>query len=54
MVPRGVHGPHRAIRFTAFQPPRTTPSRAITISAYRLQVGVKRQRAPSAAATGER
>ena len=32
-VPSDVHGPQRAIRFIARQPPRTTPSRAITISA---------------------
>ena len=25
-VPIGVHGSQRAIRFSAFQPPRTTPS----------------------------
>ena len=45
-VPVGVHGPQRAIRLSAFQPPRMTPSRVIAISAYRLQDGVKRQRMP--------
>jgi len=49
-VPGDVHGPQRAIRFKARQPPRTAPSRVITISAYRLQVGVKRQRNPIRAA----
>jgi hypothetical protein len=49
-VPGDVHGPHRAIRFIARQPPRTTPSRAITISEYLLHVGVKRQRIPIRAA----
>jgi hypothetical protein len=32
-VPAPVQGPHRAMRFIAFHPPRTSPSRAITVSA---------------------
>jgi hypothetical protein len=32
-VPIGVHGLQRAMRFTVFHPPRTTPSRATTASA---------------------
>ena len=52
-MPIAVQGPHRAMRLTAFHPPRAMPSRAITISAYRLQVGVKRQRRPARAASGD-
>jgi hypothetical protein len=52
-VPIGVHGPQRATRFSARQPPRTTPSRVITASAYRLHVGVNRHRKPARDATGE-
>jgi hypothetical protein len=51
-VPRAVHGPHRAIRRSAFAPPRATPSRAMTVSAYRLHVGVNRHRSPMRAAAG--
>ena len=51
-VPTGVNGLQRAMRFNAFHPPRVTPSRAIAISAYRLQDGVKRQRMPIRSAIG--
>jgi hypothetical protein len=47
-----VNGLQRAMRFTASHPPRVTPSRLITVSAYRLHVGVKRQRSPMRAAAG--
>jgi hypothetical protein len=40
------------MRRSAFAAPRTTPSRAIVISAYRLHVGVKRHRSPMRAAAG--
>jgi hypothetical protein len=42
------------MRASAFHPPRTTPFLEMTISAYRLHVGVNRQRRPMRAAAGDR
>jgi hypothetical protein len=40
------------MRFSASHPPRIAPSRVMTVSAYRLHVGVNRQRRPIRAAAG--
>jgi hypothetical protein len=48
-VAAGVQGPQRSSRQEARANPAAAPWREIIASAYRLQLGWKRQRTPSAA-----